>query len=139
MPSCSSCWRSAHAATGDALFAARADETVAWLTREMLVDGAFASALDADSEGEEGRFYVWNGAEIDRLLGADAPAFRLAYGVTDAGNWEGHNVLNRLHECGLPARRRRSPGERAAQHSWPRASGGSGPAATTRCSPTGTA
>ena len=84
------------------LFAARAEETVAWLQREMLVDGAFASALDADSEGEEGRFYVWDAAEIDRLLGDDAPIFRLAYGVTDAGNWEGHNVLNRLHEPGLP-------------------------------------
>ncbi len=93
---------SAHAATGDMLYAARADETVAWLTREMLVGGAFTSALDADSEGEEGRFYVWSGAEIDRLLGGDAPTFRLAYGVTDAGNWEGHNVLNRLHESGLP-------------------------------------
>ena len=60
---------SAHAATGEPLFAARAEETVAWLQREMLVDGAFASALDADSEGEEGRFYVWDAAEIDRLLG----------------------------------------------------------------------
>ncbi len=94
---------SAHAATGDPLFAVRADETVAWLTREMLVEGAFASALDADSEGEEGRFYVWDAAEIDRLLGEDAPAFRLAYGVTDSGNWESRNVLNRLHEPGLPA------------------------------------
>ena len=95
---------SAHAATGDPLFLARADETVAWLEREMLVDGAFASALDADSEGEEGRFYVWDAAEIDTLLGPDATAFRLAYGVTDAGNWEGRNVLNRLHEPGLPDR-----------------------------------
>jgi uncharacterized protein YyaL (SSP411 family) len=94
---------SAHAATGEALFAACANETVAWLEREMLVDGAFASALDADSEGEEGRFYVWDAGEIDRLLGADATAFRLAYGVTDIGNWEGRNVLNRLHEPGLPA------------------------------------
>ncbi len=93
----------AHAATGEALFAARAAEIVAWLEREMLVDGAFASALDADSEGEEGRFYVWEAAEIDRLLGADAPAFRLAYGVTDTGNWEGRNILNRLHEPGLPS------------------------------------
>jgi uncharacterized protein YyaL (SSP411 family) len=93
---------SAHAATGDPLFAARAEETVAWLAREMLVEGAFASALDADSEGEEGRFYVWDAAEIDRLIADDAPAFRLAYGVTDAGNCEGHNVLNRLHEPGLP-------------------------------------
>jgi hypothetical protein len=92
----------AHAATGEPLFAERAAETVAWLEREMLVDGAFASALDADSEGEEGRFYVWAAAEIDRLLGRDAPAFRLAYGVTDSGNWEGRNVLNRLHAPGLP-------------------------------------
>ena len=92
----------AAAATGEPLFAARAEETVAWLRREMLVDGAFASSLDADSEGEEGRFYVWDAQEIDRLLGADAPAFRLAYGVTEAGNWEGRNVLHRLHEPGLP-------------------------------------
>jgi uncharacterized protein YyaL (SSP411 family) len=93
---------SAWAATGEPLFAARAEETVAWLWREMMVEGAFASSLDADSEGEEGRFYVWDAAEIDRLLGGDAPAFRLAYGVTDAGNWEGKNVLHRLHEPGLP-------------------------------------
>ena len=101
-PSCSSCWASAWAATREPLFAARADETVAWLQREMMVDGAFAAALDADSEGEEGRYYVWSAEEIDRLLGAAAPAFRLAYGVTRSGNWEGSNVLNRLHEPGLP-------------------------------------
>jgi uncharacterized protein YyaL (SSP411 family) len=93
---------SAWAATKEPLFRARAEETVAWLEREMTVDDAFASALDADSEGEEGRFYVWDTAEIDRLLGPDAPAFRLAYGVTAAGNWEGKNVLHRLHEPGLP-------------------------------------
>ena len=69
----------------------------------MLVDGAFASSLDADSEGEEGKYYVWDAAEIDRLLGPDARAFRLAYGVTDAGNWEGRTILNRLHQAGLGA------------------------------------
>ncbi len=88
---------------GSPLLAARAAETVGWLEREMLVGDAFASSLDADSEGEEGRFYVWQGAEIDRLLGADAAAFRLAYGVTDNGNWEGSTVLNRLHQPGLLA------------------------------------
>jgi hypothetical protein len=85
------------------LFAARARETVGWLEREMLVEDAFASSLDADSEGEEGRYYVWQAAEIDRVLDADAAAFRLAYGVTDSGNWEGSTVLNRLHQQNLLA------------------------------------
>ena len=93
---------SAWAATGELLFRERAAETVAWLEREMLEDGAFAASLDADSEGEEGKFYVWTADEIDALLGPDAPAFRLAYGVTANGNWEGKTILNRLHEPGLP-------------------------------------
>src|SRR5919106_1171562 len=87
--------------TRNSLFAARVAETVGWLEREMLVENAFASSLDADSEGEEGKFYVWDAAEIDRLLGPDAAAFRLAYGVTESGNWEGKTVLNRLHQPGL--------------------------------------
>ena len=91
----------AWADTHDPLFAARVVETVGWLEREMLVEDAFASSLDADSEGEEGKFYVWDAAEIDRLLGRDAPAFRLAYGVTDTGNWEGKSILNRLHQLAL--------------------------------------
>ncbi len=98
----------AWAETQDRLFAARARETVGWLEREMMVGDAFASSLDADSEGEEGKFYVWGAGEIDRLLGAEAPHFRLAYGVTDGGNWEGKTVLNRLHQSGLS-----SPGEEA--------------------------
>ena len=91
----------AWADTHNPLFAARVFETVGWLEREMLVEDAFASSLDADSEGEEGKFYVWDAAEIDRLLGPDAHAFRLAYGVTDAGNWEGKTILNRLHQLTL--------------------------------------
>jgi uncharacterized protein YyaL (SSP411 family) len=93
----------AAADTDNPLFAARVAETVGWLEREMLVGAAFASSLDADSEGEEGKFYVWDAAEIDRLLGSDARAFRLAYGVTDGGNWEGKTILNRLHQAGLGA------------------------------------
>jgi uncharacterized protein YyaL (SSP411 family) len=88
--------------TADPLLVARATETVGWLEREMMVGDGFASSLDADSEGEEGRYYVWEAAEIDRLLGENAPRFRLAYGVTDAGNWEGKTVLNRLHHYALP-------------------------------------
>ncbi|HET6521767.1 MAG TPA: thioredoxin domain-containing protein [Geminicoccaceae bacterium] len=93
----------AWADSGDPLFAARAAETVDWLEREMLVGGGgFASSLDADSEGEEGRFYVWDAAEIDALLGPkDAERFKPAYGVRAGGNWEGKNVLNRLHRPGL--------------------------------------
>jgi uncharacterized protein YyaL (SSP411 family) len=91
----------AFADTQKPLFRARAVETVGWLEREMSVGDVFASSLDADSEGEEGKYYVWDAAEIDRLLGADAARFRLAYGVTDGGNWEGRTVLNRLHQPGL--------------------------------------
>jgi uncharacterized protein YyaL (SSP411 family) len=84
--------------TGDPLFRARAAETVGWLRREMVTDGgAFASSLDADSEGEEGKFYVWSAAEIGRELGpADAEFFAAHYDVTPSGNFEGHTILNRL-------------------------------------------
>lgn len=84
------------AATKSPLYRMRAEETVDWLMREMLVEGAaFAASLDADTEGHEGRFYVWPEAEIDGLLGADAAAFKAAYDVSAAGNWEGVNILNR--------------------------------------------
>ena len=86
----------------DPLFAARARETVAWLQREMLSEGAFAASLDADSEGEEGRFYTWDSAELQSALGGDYSSFAEGYGTSAAGNWEGTNVLNRLHEPGLP-------------------------------------
>jgi hypothetical protein len=85
------------------LYADRVAETIEWLLREMRVQataeggsaGAYAGTLDADSEGEEGKYYVWTAEEIDRLLGADSAAFKLAYDVTPGGNWEGHTILNR--------------------------------------------
>jgi len=86
----------AHGSTGSTLFAARIEESVDWLLREMIAPGGgFAATLDADSEGEEGKFYVWSEAEIDEILGAGAPRFKTAYGVSARGNWEGHNILNR--------------------------------------------
>jgi uncharacterized protein YyaL (SSP411 family) len=88
----------AHARTRNPLFLTRARETVAWLSREMTTEeGAFASSLDADSEGEEGKFYVWSLAEIEAALGEDAAFFAAHYDVTVGGNFEGHNILNRLN------------------------------------------
>ncbi len=91
------------------LYEARITETVAWLDREMIAEGGgFAASLDADSEGEEGRFYVWSSKEIEDVLGPDdAVYFAQAYDVSPAGNWEGHNILNRLAELNL----RRNPEE----------------------------
>jgi uncharacterized protein len=87
----------AHAQTGRPLFRAAAEGIVAWLAREMtLPGGAFASSLDADSEGEEGRFYVWSAGEVRAALGEDADLFCRIYDITEAGNWEGANIPNRL-------------------------------------------
>jgi uncharacterized protein len=80
------------------LYRQRARETVGWLAREMTTgEGAFCASLDADSEGEEGKFYVWSYDEVVRQLGmADGEFFARHYDVTPAGNFEGHNILNRL-------------------------------------------
>jgi uncharacterized protein YyaL (SSP411 family) len=59
-------------------------------------EGAFYSATDADSEGEEGKFFVWSVDEVKSLLGADAERFMRHYDVTQGGNFEGHNILNVL-------------------------------------------
>src|SRR5262245_8925543 len=87
--------------TRDLLFEERVRETVEWLEREMLAapnvagDRAFAASLDADSEGEEGKFYVWTEAEIDAVLGAESVFCKQHYDVSAEGNWEGHTILNR--------------------------------------------
>jgi uncharacterized protein YyaL (SSP411 family) len=88
----------AAARSGSALYAARARETVGWLAHEMTThEGAFAASLDADSEGEEGKFYVWSPDEIVQVLGKDdADLFARHYDVTPEGNFEGHTILNRL-------------------------------------------
>jgi uncharacterized protein len=80
------------------LFRTRARETVGWLAREMTTEqGAFCASLDADSEGEEGKFYVWSFDEIVSVLGRDdAEFFAAHYDVTAQGNFEGHNILNRI-------------------------------------------
>ena len=81
-------WRRSGAADDDLLWPVR--ETAAWLRREMSAeDGGFFASLDADSEGEEGIFYVWTPRQVEAALGAEAGAgFCLAYGVTERGNFE---------------------------------------------------
>ncbi len=77
----------------DTRFAEVVDETVAWALREMRApEGAFWSALDADSEGEEGRFYVWTPDAVTAAVGdADAPLALAAWGLDQPANFEGHD------------------------------------------------
>ncbi len=93
-------------ATGEDLFRNRIEETVDWLLDEMrMKGGAFASSLDADSEGVEGKFYVWTAEEIETVLGAeDAALFAKAYDVSPVGNWEGVTILNRLKTPSMSAK-----------------------------------
>jgi len=99
------------------------EEIVEWVTREMTSPaGGFYSALDADSEGEEGKFYVWDLAELRELLGPDADAVAEYWGVTEGGNFEGRNILNVEHDR-VPdtriARARRILYEARAKRVWP--------------------
>lgn len=69
-------------------------DTLGFIEREMTAPaGGFYSALDADSEGEEGKFYVWDYSEIASVLGSDTPLFAAYYGLSEEGNWEEKNIL----------------------------------------------
>ena len=75
------------------------EETLGWLAREMTSpEGGFYSSLDADSEGHEGRYYVWDSGELDSLLGEDAALLKIFWGVTTEGNFEGRNILFVPHD-----------------------------------------
>lgn len=88
-----SAWR----LTGEDLFRRRIEETAGWLLRAMSVGEAFAASIDADSEGGEGAFYVWRPEEVDAVLGSQAGArFCALYDITEAGNFEGRSIPNRL-------------------------------------------
>ena len=81
--------------SGDAFFSRIAAETLDYLLREMRTpEGPFCASTDADSEGEEGKYFVWSLAEVTQLLGDDAPLFARYYDVTDTGNFEGSNILH---------------------------------------------
>ena len=101
------------------------EETLDWMLREMRgPEGGFYSALDADSEGEEGRFYVWTPAQIREVLGDDAAPVIDYYGVSEKGNFEGSNILHRAAGAdapeppGLDAARQALLGARA-RRVWP--------------------
>ena len=86
----------AYQITGNADYSRIASETLDWVLRDMRhSEGGFYSTLDADSEGEEGKFYVWTLEEIEQFLDErDAELFSSYYDVTASGNWEGHNIPN---------------------------------------------
>jgi uncharacterized protein len=107
--------------TGEELFRRVSCETLDWALREMRApEGGFYSALDADSEGEEGKFYVWTPDEIRAVLGEDAEEAIAYFGVTDRGNFEGKSILTRgeREPEGLPELRRRLY-EARSQRVWP--------------------
>lgn len=72
----------------------KAEQTLAFISREMTTkEGAFYASLDADSEGVEGKFYVWDKTELKKLLDEDAEWYCDYYNVTESGNWEHSNIL----------------------------------------------
>src|SRR5688572_28076099 len=97
--------------TKDPFFKQIVVETLDFIEREMThPEGGFYSSLDADSEGEEGKFYVWTLEEIRDVLKEDSEFFEAAYGITVRGNWEGKTVLQRsLDDDSLAARFKLTP------------------------------
>jgi hypothetical protein len=82
-------------ASGEPFFRRIAEEIYDYILREMTApEGGFYSTTDADSEGEEGKFFVWSKAELESLLGGDAATAIEYWGVSERGNFEGHNILN---------------------------------------------
>ncbi|MEM2786517.1 MAG: thioredoxin domain-containing protein [Candidatus Nitrosotenuis sp.] len=85
----------AYQITNDQFYLDVIKKTLDFVLREMTSPrGGFYSALDADSEGEEGKYYVWSKKEIQEILGSDSDVFCLYYDVTDGGNYEGKTILN---------------------------------------------
>ncbi len=104
--------------TGEPLFEQVCRETLDWALREMRADeGGFYSALDADSEGVEGKFYVWTPDEVRDALGDDAEVAITALGMSEQGNFEGQNIPVRAGD--LPSGLRERLYEMRAKRVWP--------------------
>ncbi|MEM9022916.1 MAG: thioredoxin domain-containing protein, partial [Bacteroidota bacterium] len=89
-----SLYAEAYQATGDERYKRVVYETLAFVARELTADvGAFYSALDADSEGEEGKFYIWSKAELEELLGSDYALVADYYNINQKGFWEHGNYI----------------------------------------------
>jgi uncharacterized protein YyaL (SSP411 family) len=105
------------------IFRETIEETLAYVAREMTsADGGFYSAQDADSEGVEGKFYVWEQEELETLLGEKAAAFCAYYGVAEQGNWEEKNILHRTQAPALHGqfeRERQILLQHRSQRIWP--------------------
>ena len=85
----------AYQATGNRFYRRVTEETLDYVLREMTdARGGFYSTQDADSEGEEGRFFLWTPAQIKAVLGKDAPVIGKYFGVSEPGNFEGRNILH---------------------------------------------
>ena len=87
----------AYKLTEDPLYAKIVRETSDFLIRDFKdQEGGFYCSYDADSEGEEGKFYTWTSEQVNDILGEDAGLFKDYYNVTDTGNWDGVNILHRI-------------------------------------------
>ena len=90
-----SLYAKAYQLTKKPLYKRVVEEIIGFVERELsLAEGGFYSALDADSEGVEGKFYVWEKEEVDQLLGDDSPVFSEYYEVSKSANWEEGNILH---------------------------------------------
>ncbi|MCH7803163.1 MAG: thioredoxin domain-containing protein [Acidobacteria bacterium] len=103
----------AYQVTGDSYYREIVEETLEYVQREMMdPSGGFYSSQDADSEGEEGKFYVWTPAQVEAVLGReDASIFNPYFDVTDSGNFEGKSILHHRMTLGELSQSRGKSGE----------------------------